>query len=112
MKIPPITKEHLYFNDDNEPNYEKNRAYYAKPFDSDENYLRTLDERWHDSDLQNRMNLFLRPRIRKLCRGKVRFIKHQLVLDFKGTYKTFVVFKSVTFEYFFLIMESFGDDAN
>ena len=76
LKTPPITKEHLYFNDVVDgPNYEKNRAYYAEPFDSDENYLRTVEERWNDSDLQNRMNLFLRPKIRKLCNRKVRYLK-------------------------------------
>ena len=76
LKTPPITKEHLYFNDDADgPDYEKNRAYHAEPFYSDENYLRTVDERWHNSDLQNRMNLFLRPRVRKLCSGNVKNLK-------------------------------------
>ena len=66
-----MTKEYLYFNYTNGPKYEKTRAYFAKPFDSDENYMKNLDARWYNSDLQYRMNIFLRPKIQKLCKRVV-----------------------------------------
>ena len=55
-----MTKENLYFNYTNGQKYEKGRAYFAKPFDYHENYIRTLDGRWYNTDLQHRMNVFLR----------------------------------------------------
>ena len=57
---PPMTRENLYFNYTNGQKYEKGRAYFAKPFDYHENYIRTLDGRWYNTDLQHRMNVFLR----------------------------------------------------
>ena len=55
-----MTKEYLYFNYTNGPKYEKTRAYFARSFDSHENYIKTLDGRWYNTDLQHRMNIFLR----------------------------------------------------
>ena len=57
---PPMTKDTLYFNYTKGQKYEKTRAYFAKSLDFQENYIRSLDGRWYNTDLQHRMNVFLR----------------------------------------------------
>ena len=55
-----MTKDTLYFNYTKGQMYEKTRAYFAKSLDFQENYIRSLDGRWYNTDLQHRMNVFLR----------------------------------------------------
>ena len=55
-----MTKDTLYFNYTKGQMYEKTRAYFAKSLDFQENYIQSLDGRWYNTDLQHRMNVFLR----------------------------------------------------